>query len=135
MASTALTTQINVRMNKDLKEKGDAGLASLGVTPTEAIRHVWELAASGGAGLKKLDGFLSASVASPGDAATQRARAIEEGKTLFSTYLRSVGISEDDIRGIAAVDTGNAAIERTLGEDQSLLLEALLAKHGDAGET
>lgn len=135
MASTALTSQINVRMNKDLKERGDAGLSSLGVTPTEVIRRVWELAASGGAGLKKLDDFLSTSGASPDDADAQRVRAIEEGKTLFSMHLRSVGIAEDDIQRITAVDAGNEAIERTLEEDRSLLLDALLAKHGDVGET
>ena len=45
MASTATTTQINVRIDRALKSSGDAALSDAGITPSEAIRAVWELAA------------------------------------------------------------------------------------------
>ena len=41
----AATAQLNVRMDAELKASGDAALASLGVTPSEAVRDLWRLAA------------------------------------------------------------------------------------------
>lgn len=41
----AATAQLNVRMDTELKASGDAALASLGVTPSEAVRGLWRLAA------------------------------------------------------------------------------------------
>lgn len=40
------TSQINVRIDADLKRRGDASLAQSGLTPTGAVRALWELAAS-----------------------------------------------------------------------------------------
>ena len=43
--SASATAQINARIDPDLKTRGDAGLAAAGITPTQAIRALWELAA------------------------------------------------------------------------------------------
>lgn len=45
MATTLLdrhSAQMNVRMDRQLKEAGDAVLASLGMTPSQAVRALWE---------------------------------------------------------------------------------------------
>lgn len=45
MATTLLdrhSVQMNVRMDRQLKEAGDAVLASLGMTPSQAVRALWE---------------------------------------------------------------------------------------------
>lgn len=36
------SVQMNVRMDRQLKEAGDAVLASLGMTPSQAVRALWE---------------------------------------------------------------------------------------------
>ena len=43
--SAAATAQINARINAELKQRGDAALAAAGLTPTQAVRALWELAA------------------------------------------------------------------------------------------
>lgn len=46
--------QLNVRMDSELKEKGTAALASIGLTPTEAVRALWQRAAERGESLEKV---------------------------------------------------------------------------------
>ena len=43
--SAAATAQINARISPELKRQGDAALAAAGITPTQAVRALWELAA------------------------------------------------------------------------------------------
>ena len=45
---TAATAQINVRIDRELKEAGDRELARLGISPSEMVRAVWEKLARGG---------------------------------------------------------------------------------------
>lgn len=46
MSTTAKkNSQVNARIDADLKRAGDEGLAAAGLTPTQAVRAVWELAA------------------------------------------------------------------------------------------
>lgn len=42
------TAQLNVRMDPLLKAAGDAGLADIGFSPSEAVRALWTLAARRG---------------------------------------------------------------------------------------
>lgn len=45
MATTLLdrrSVQMNVRIDRQLKEAGDAVLAHLGMTPSQAVRALWE---------------------------------------------------------------------------------------------
>ena len=35
------TAQLNVRLPRELKERGDRGLERLGLTPTQAVRQLW----------------------------------------------------------------------------------------------
>ncbi len=48
------TVQMNVRMPAELKAQGDAALASEGVSPSMAVRAVWEKAARRGADLAEV---------------------------------------------------------------------------------
>ncbi len=42
------SAQLNVRMDPQLKAAGDAGLADIGFSPSEAVRALWTLAAHRG---------------------------------------------------------------------------------------
>ena len=54
----ALTAQINVRLDAELKAAGDRALAEAGFTPSKAVRILWEKAARGGEDLRELQAFL-----------------------------------------------------------------------------
>ena len=43
---TTTAAQINVRLDPDLKRSGDAALSRAGMTPSQAVRALWQLAAS-----------------------------------------------------------------------------------------
>ena len=43
---TTTAAQINVRLDADLKRSGDAALSRAGMTPSQAVRALWRLAAS-----------------------------------------------------------------------------------------
>ena len=38
------TVQVNARMSRQLRNEGDAALARIGLSPTQAIRALWEKA-------------------------------------------------------------------------------------------
>ena len=42
MRASAAATQMNVRIDSTLKREGDEALASAGISPTEAVRALWE---------------------------------------------------------------------------------------------
>lgn len=44
----ASVAQVNVRMDRDLKERGDATLSLAGSSPVKIVRQLWERLASGG---------------------------------------------------------------------------------------
>lgn len=41
-------TQMNVRLEDDLKRRGDAAFAAAGYTPTQVVRRIWERASEVG---------------------------------------------------------------------------------------
>lgn len=57
MAQAAIA-QINVRLPKELKETGDAGLRALGISPSDAVRALWTRLSSYGEELTATQAFL-----------------------------------------------------------------------------
>ncbi|WP_455137898.1 type II toxin-antitoxin system RelB/DinJ family antitoxin [Thermophilibacter sp.] len=53
-----LTAQMNIRMERGLKERGDAAIASLGRTPSELVRALWEKVARRGKDLEEVADLL-----------------------------------------------------------------------------
>ncbi len=81
-----LTAQINVRMNKEEKERGDAALASIGYTASEAIRALWSRAASGARGLIETKRCLEGGAAEEVDL-DEWMRPVCEGMTLYDQAI------------------------------------------------
>ena len=50
--------QVNVRMDRELKEKGDATLRLAGTSPAKVIRQLWERLATGGDAYEQIMGVL-----------------------------------------------------------------------------
>ena len=63
--------QMNTRISKDLKTRGDAALAKAGYTPTEAVRLLWGWAASQAHDPEKIDRFFKVHLESSGPAKNQ----------------------------------------------------------------
>ena len=110
-----LGAQLNVRMGAALKERGDAGLASIGLTASEAVRALWELASSGAQNLAALQRLLAdAPAASPRAEALDAGDPLSEGKSLYAAALSQLGPEA------APVDAGVS--------DKELLQDALLER-------
>ena len=93
MSNTAASVQVNVRMDKPLRDAGDAGLAAMGVSPTQAVRTVWRLAASGPAGINALEKLFASSAASPADAGSSSdENPLDQGWGLFSAARARLGL-------------------------------------------
>lgn len=54
MAAATATTQLNVRMESDLKASGDAVMLDHGISPSHMVRSVWKAVAQGGDALKRV---------------------------------------------------------------------------------
>lgn len=52
------STQINIRMDRSLKEAGDAALAQIGLNPSQAVRALWEKASQRGKDLEEVSALL-----------------------------------------------------------------------------
>ena len=74
------TVQMNTRMDVDLKQQGDAILAEMGYTPSQAVRALWRYIVSCKDQPQQIDQVLAegAGTATP-DA---RLNAIERGRTI-----------------------------------------------------
>lgn len=52
------TVQLNARMSRSLKQSGDEALALIGLSPTQAVRALWEKAARRGRDLEEVKALL-----------------------------------------------------------------------------
>lgn len=90
-------TQINVRIDSQLKAEGDAVLATAGITPTQAVRAIWTLAANAARTPNKLNDVLfpekSESAAKTKDSEMKRrAKIIEAGSSICNIAYEKMGI-------------------------------------------
>ena len=90
----SLSAQINVRLPRELKESGDRGLLSLGLSPSDAIRTLWQKLSERG------DGFLQAKALLLDDATSKDADAsfgssqLAQGWEMVDEYVRELGLVE-----------------------------------------
>ena len=88
-----MPTQMNIRIESDLKTAGDAALADAGYTPTTAVRTLWAFAARNAhdpAAVRTAIAFLSEG---EDDAEQQRrARAVEEGPRIVERFMQERGL-------------------------------------------
>lgn len=93
--------QVNARIERDLKERGDAALAAAGITPTQAVRSLWELAANNAKNPRKITDALFPQQAK--DAAREMTSArvrkkelAQKGPQLFEHACGQLGIDLRD---------------------------------------
>lgn len=91
--SKALTSQMNIRIGSELKQRGDTALAQMGYTASEVVRAIWTLASSGGSGMDALKGVLARGMSlerSEHIVATNDATGIEPWE-LYDHHLAKLG--------------------------------------------
>ena len=113
----AATVQLNVRIDKDLKSSGDAALALIGLSPTKAVRALWEKAARRGKDLEEVAALLSPSARKgPELAVAQADDAVRRGWDFMEEAYASLGIDPSATRDYPDEEMLEAALEERLAE-------------------
>lgn len=82
--------QLNVRMDSELKADGTAALASIGLTPTEAVRALWQRAAERGESLEKVRALVEGNAAGEGGLTN----GLKEGRETMLDILKRLGLDK-----------------------------------------
>ena len=91
------TAQINARLNPALKQRGDEGLSGAGLSPSQAIRALWELAARNSDNPEAIQRALfperaEVQEAELSAAQRRRAEAIGKGAHVVEDAYRTMGV-------------------------------------------
>lgn len=94
--STQAVSQMNIRMDTQLKDAGDKVLAERSTTPTQLVRALWEKISRGAPDLQQVEEVLGISVppAPSPDADLNKLEAMRRGRDLFVQGLATWGIAE-----------------------------------------
>ena len=112
-------SQMNVRIDRALKERGDAALLAAGFSPTEAIRALWHLACGSAHDLGELAKLLARGRAlERGEAVQADVEPLEAGWSLYANACTELGFAP----------TASAA-----PSDKELLEQALLDRLAEKG--
>lgn len=88
MTENQKMTQLNVRIPLRLKEEGTSALDSIGLTPSAAVRALWEKAARRGKDLEELSRMLVGESEEPSSGTADDVAA--NGHALWDEYLGEV---------------------------------------------
>ena len=96
---TKAISQMNIRINSQVKDAGDRVLVEGGVSPTQIVRALWEKISHGVQDLRQVEQVLgtSAQVDQAQESKTDRMYAMRRGRALFAEGLAEWGISADDV--------------------------------------
>ncbi len=103
MPSTMNAVQMNIRIDRELKREGDAAFASIGYTPSQAVRLLWEIAVS----LRDRPQELAAYLMGPGydnsgsssqkdeEVEDEKLRSFRDGQRRISEMIEKLGVSTE----------------------------------------
>lgn len=121
------STQMNTRIGAELKARGDAVFATLGLSASEAVRRFYEFAAPCASDPSKLEHVLSEShgdktvVGEVDEKIAGRLAAVERGANLYGDALRQMGIESASARYLEFVNQPYADLrEAALLEEYQL---------------
>lgn len=92
MEATAVT-QMNVRIGVDLKKAGDEALASIGFSPSEAVRALWQKASKRGQDLEEVSALLRDEPADT-EQDDEWVDPFEEGRQRLIEQMKAMGIKD-----------------------------------------
>lgn len=96
-----LTSQVNARIDAELKRSGDAALAAAGLTPTQAVRALWDLATHLADAPGKLRELLLPEERTQRDRkldgrTEHRLQLVRQGASIMDDALRAQGVTPPD---------------------------------------
>ena len=113
------TTQLNVRVDRELKRLGDSALARLGVSASDVVRALWEYLAQA----QELPPFMNATVPTGVSEATAEAEAkpaqTPDGAGMALSLARDRGLATPDapdIQGLSYQELRDFAFEELVEE-------------------
>lgn len=119
--------QMNVRIDRELKREGDAALATVGYTPSQAVRLLWEIAVSLRDRPQELAAFLRGPSCEYPESTCQQKEEIQdekllsfrEGQRMVNGMIGKLGISTDYDPSEPSLEElrEQMALERLYGED------------------
>lgn len=118
------TTQLNVRLDNELKTQVDEALATMGRSATDAVRTLWLYIAQQQRAnkLATADNLLQRLAAEARDVASveHRRKLPAEGERIYVDGLRELGLDAGNLKPLSI-------------SDEELLEEALLERMGERG--
>ena len=125
---TTTAAQINVRLDADLKRSGDAALSRAGMTPSQAVRALWQLAASMADRPGALEDILLPSRARAEQrerekVAKHKLELIDRGSQLFAAACRESEIDLAKVQPSGDEELKRNAYADRYGEEMSWLYE------------
>lgn len=115
----ALTQQMNIRIDSTLKAEGDSVFASLGMSPSEAVRALYEVAVKNRYNLGFLSSLLSEQKApEPSQASSEdpKLKAVEEGRKIVERARKELGISEEAMQKVWTTTSDKELLEQAMYE-------------------
>lgn len=96
-------SQMNVRIDNEMRVAGNLALESAGFTPARAVRGLWKFAASNRSNPERIRRELRflGDVPEGDNEREERARAIREGWLLADEGLATLGLSLDGVRPLS----------------------------------
>ena len=87
------SVQLNIRMDRSLKEAGDKALAQIGLNPSQAVRALWEKASLRGEDLEEVSALLRGRDKQQEKDASRADDALLASWTLVEDTLASYGMT------------------------------------------
>lgn len=115
----ALAQQMNIRIDSTLKAEGDSVFASLGMSPSEAVRALYEAAVRYRYDSTTLQSFLTGKAseeAVESFAENPKLKLAEEGRKIVERGRRELGISEEAMQRVWATTTDEELLEQAMYE-------------------
>ena len=127
-AGTTGTVQLNVRMDRELRDAGTAALESKGLSPSEFVRALWQKAARRGPSLDQV--VHAAQDAEPTIAAVEDRPAgydpVDRGQLLYAECLSQLGLDADGV----ALSMPQEDYDEMIGDAISAKWEERGLRHG-----
>lgn len=114
-----LTQQMNIRIDSTLKAEGDSVFASLGMSPSEAVRALYETAVRYRYDVAKLRLLLAGKdeeKAVAPDVENPKLKAVEEGRKIVEQARKRLGISEEAMQRVWETTSDKELLEQALYE-------------------
>ena len=86
--------QVNARLSRSLRDEGEEALASIGLTPSAAIRALWKKAAKRGADLDEVRTLLASEPEVDPEIA-RKLEILDEAQRHIAALMESMGLSAD----------------------------------------